>query len=819
MKNTFLLFLFLSFQGNILIAQKGNDLFDASQVHEINFTFSDLSFWDSLLVYYDDSSSFSGSDIPWLMADQIKIDGTILDSIGVRMRGKSSFRHASEFKKPFKVDLNEFVRGQDYDGMKKFNLHNGSCDPSQLRDFIAYDVLRTAGVKTPRVAHARVSINGQYWGLYSIIEQIDKTFVTNNFSNGKGNLYKNNAWSRLQWLGQEVLPYQEDIELKTNEDTDDWSDFLELVDVLNNTPDSIFAREIQKVFDVENYLRVLAADIALNNWDSYVDNQRNWYIYHNPDTDLFEWIPWDYNLSMGGDFDFDANPYRPLTAGCDLLAEFQYYEQGDVVLFLDKSEPRAQEWFWDFGNGVTSNLANPVVNFGDLKEAEVCLTVKRLENGSICEHTRCRPIEFSFDLATCQVDSGEISPHPIDDPIFQIVSREDDFCCTDGWDAVCEAKYQEILTGTDKLGELGIEYTRNLPLFIDDSSKVLIIRLMNVPEFKERFLELSCVMMATNFTKSRLTNLINQQTELIRPHIYEEPYPFFSKDYYEYDVGNGTGGGNDVNIPALQFFLDQRIPQVFNQLIDAGESCSMAFSPVRWQDITINEFVAASKDTTDGVPDADGEFDDWIELYNNTNQAIDLTGFFLTDKLDQPLKWTFPTNTIIEAGGYLVIWADKDEDQAGLHADFKLEKNGEALMLSHEDGTVIDSLSFGGQLANVAMARVPNGTGNFISQTPSFNKNNELVSSDKAVILAANFKVFPNPANQQITINFGSLSIDQPIQIYLRDMLGKTVNYTIPKATNSFVLPTTNYPNGIYYLDIQIAKHTFSKKLIVQHLN
>ena len=91
------------------------------------------------------------------------------------------------------------------------------------------------------------------------------------------------------------------------------------------------------------------------------------------------------------------------------------------------------------------------------------------------------------------------------------------------------------------------------------SSKVLIVRLMAVPEFRERFLDLFCVMMATNFTKPRLTNLIEQQTDLIKPAIYEEPYSFFSKDFYEYDVGNGTGGGNEVNIPPLQYFLDQRI--------------------------------------------------------------------------------------------------------------------------------------------------------------------------------------------------------------------------------------------------------------------
>ena len=817
MKNIFFTMFLLLLSLVQLQSQSGNNFYNPTIIHEINMTFEDSGFWDSLLVNYGDSSSFSGSDIKWVLANTITIDGTTLDSVGVRFRGKSSFRHASKFKKPFKIDMNEYVKGQDYDGMKKFNLHNGSCDPGQLRDFMAYNIMRTAGVKAPRVTHARVSINGQYWGLYSIIEQIDKTFVKNNFSNGSGNLYKNNAWSQLEWLGTELALYKEDIELKTNEAADDWSDYLELVDVLNNSPDSTFAEEIQKVLDVENYLRVLAVDIALNNWDSYVENRRNWYIYHNPETDLFEWIPWDYNLSMGGDFSFSANPYRPFQPDCKILSEFQYYQQGDVVLFLDKSEPRAQEWFWDFGNGTTSNLPNPVVNFGDLTQANVCLTVKRLEGNELCEHTRCRPIEFDFNIAECVPDSGLVSPYVIEDPIFQIVARVDDFCCEQSWDAVCEAKYQTILNGADKIGELGIEYSRNLKLFIDDSAKVLIVRLLNVPEFKQRYLDLTCVMMETNFTKSRLTELISFQTELIRPSIYQEPYPFFSKDYYEYDVGNGTGGGNNVNIPSLQYFLDQRIPQMFDQLLEVDESCESAFSTVQFQDITVNEFVASNKDSIGGVTDPNGQFEDWIELYNNTDDDIALQGFFLSDKIDQPLKWTFPPNTIIEAKDYLIVWADNDENEEGIHAAFKLSKNGESLMLSHEDGTIVDSLSFGEQITNLAMARIPNGTGDFVQLSPTFNKKNEFISKVFDVHLYENIEVYPNPANQQITIDFRNLKPKNNIQIIIRDMLGRKLQDYSKITTSSLVLPTYSFKNGLYFINVRIEEKSFTKRLVISH--
>ena len=819
MKNIFLISILLFFSLMSLCAQSGKAIFDPSVLHEIHLTFEEAGFWDTLLVNYKDSSSFSGSDIKWLMATEMEIDGTKLDSIGVRLRGKSSFDDASEFKKPLKIDLNEFIRGQHYDGMKKFNLHNGSCDPSQLRDFLAYDVMRTAGVKAPRVAHAKVYINGQYWGLYSIIEQIDKTFVKHNFSNGNGNLYKNNAWSRLEWLGTEVAPYQEDMELKTNEETANWSDFLELVNVINNTPDSTFAEAIQEVLNVETFLRALSVDIALNNWDSYVDNQRNWYIYHNPDTDLFEWIPWDYNLSMGGDFYYTANPYRPVTAGCDLIAEFQYYKTANVVSFLDKSEPTAQEWFWDFGNGQTSTLQNPIINFGEAIETNVCLTVKRLEDTNLCEHTRCRKIAFDFAVSECFSDSGQVAPYLTTDPIFQIITREDDYCCESTWDAICEAKYQALLTGQDKIGELGNDYDFNMPLFTNDSAKVLVIRLLSVPAFRQRFLDLTCVLMATNLTKSRLTNLIKRQTTLIRPSIHQEPYAFFSRDYYEYDVGNGTGGGNEVNIPPLQYFLDQRIPQVFERLIEAGEGCQSAFSEIRWQDITINEFVASNIDSLGGKMDAAGAFEDWIELFNNTNQTIDLEGYFLTDDITQPLKWTFPTNTEIEAGDYLIIWADKDEEEAGIHTSFKLGKNGEQLMLSHEDGTVIDSLSFGEQISNIAMARVPNGTGDFVQQEPTFNKNNDLVSSISETLFNQTFTLFPNPATEQITINIGTSLLKEKPVISIRNVLGSILLHRKEINKSSINLSTYNYFDGIYFIDIELKEKSFTKKLIINHLN
>ncbi len=143
-----------------------------------------------------------------------------------------------------------------------------------------------------------------------------------------------------------------------------------------------------------------------------------------------------------------------------------------------------------------------------------------------------------------------------------------------------------------------------------------------------------------------------------------------------------------------------------------------------FQDVVINELVA-SNDSTSGISDPAGSFPDWFELYNNTNDEVDLSGFYLSDKYDNITKWQFPDNTFIAANGYLTIWADGDEDEEGLHTSFKLSSGGEHLILSTSAELALDSLTFDILPTNVSFARIPNGTGNFVASPSTFNASND----------------------------------------------------------------------------------------------
>ncbi|MGE5395763.1 MAG: lamin tail domain-containing protein [Candidatus Saccharibacteria bacterium] len=138
--------------------------------------------------------------------------------------------------------------------------------------------------------------------------------------------------------------------------------------------------------------------------------------------------------------------------------------------------------------------------------------------------------------------------------------------------------------------------------------------------------------------------------------------------------------------------------------------------------IVINELLP--KNTTFGS-DQNGEFDDWIELYNLADKDIDISGYYLTDSKSNLTKWKFPEGTMLGKNGYLIIWADKDTLQAGLHTNFKLSSLGETILLLTPKMNVIEDVKYPATSLSKSYARIPNGTGDFVWSTPTFNAENK----------------------------------------------------------------------------------------------
>jgi hypothetical protein len=136
-------------------------------------------------------------------------------------------------------------------------------------------------------------------------------------------------------------------------------------------------------------------------------------------------------------------------------------------------------------------------------------------------------------------------------------------------------------------------------------------------------------------------------------------------------------------------------------------------SPVRGQEaggILINEFLASNSAS---LLDPDfSQYADWIELYNPTAGSVHLSHLYLTDDLLHPQKWQIPEGITIQANQYFIFWADGEDN--GIHTNFKLDKGGEAIGLFDQNGSLIDSLTYGNQITDISYGRDSTNPSNWL---------------------------------------------------------------------------------------------------------
>lgn len=286
---------------------EGDALFDTDQVFELRLTFPNADFWPQL-----NADHAATNDVyRWANAEVIDASGTYtFDSVGVRLKGNSSYDFYPTTKKPIKLDFDRFVDGQDLHGLKKLNLNNCWSDPTFLREKVLFDVCRHEGVLAPRASFVNVYLNDEHWGLYSAVEQVDKTFLDRWLGENDGNLFKAGdnytpdggglgQEADLNYYGATAASYTGRYELKTNEIQNDWSDLIDLLELIDNEPIAVLAAELPERTELDGVMRSLALDNLFGNMDAYYGSARNYYLYHDSTTFKWHWIHWDANMAFG----------------------------------------------------------------------------------------------------------------------------------------------------------------------------------------------------------------------------------------------------------------------------------------------------------------------------------------------------------------------------------------------------------------------------------------------------------------------------------------------------------------------------------------
>lgn len=232
--------------------------------------------------------------------------------VGVRFKGNSSLQSSwtsGILKLSFKLDFDEFedqypqIDNQRFYGFKKLSLKNNYNDKSMLREKVAADVFRDAGIASSHAAIYTVYVDHgdgpEYFGVYTLVEEVDDTVIDTQFSNNDGNLYKPDGTGASFAEGS----FSEDVFVKkTNEEEADFGDVQSLFTALHAdnrlTDPETWRTNLEAVFDTDTFLKYLAVNTVIQNWDTYGRMTHNYYLYNNPDTEKLSWIPWDNNEAL-----------------------------------------------------------------------------------------------------------------------------------------------------------------------------------------------------------------------------------------------------------------------------------------------------------------------------------------------------------------------------------------------------------------------------------------------------------------------------------------------------------------------------------------
>lgn len=717
--------------------------FDDSYVHEIKLYFEDEEGWYDEL--YDGHAN--DPDDPYFSAKFV-YDDIELDPIGINFKGHSSFMGES-YKKSFRIDFNYYDSDAEFFGLKKLNLNNGHMDPTMLREKIFWDFASNY-VSTVRCVFTRVYVNDEYFGLYTAIEHIDDEFIESRYGSKEGgNLYRAETAGTLNYLGESESLYSSSYELKTNENENDFSKLISLTNILENTPAENFEEEIEKVLDVEDTLYCMALLNIFASLDSYIGSAHNFYLYENEETGLINYILWDSNEAFGR-FTFG------LDEGQDVrLIDPFWTPTSSSMGVMSASETLTDESTID---GLAPPGGRPPIGpdapgneFSQLGIDRPLF--ERLMEVESYNHTYLRilaeMIRDGFNVEFMENQIQELADLIRDDiyadPYRVYTNEQFESTLTDGY------SNQNNIFGLESFIEIRSTYLNETLNAYAKKEDIQLneISLDNggiISDEKgdyDPWIEIYNLGPGqVNLDHLYLTDDVNDPDQWAFPNLKLDDGEF----YLFWADGEVSEGSNHLSFELLdeggEIFLYVESAEGNFRLLD-----EITYPPLiqnssygkypdgdgEWQDFSdyptpnyanqennlvvklptmlfINEFMAENQNTIED-PDDNGNYADWIEIYNSGNQSVDLSGMFLTDFILDPTLWVFPEGSIIGAKSFLIIWADNEPEQGTYHTNFKLSGSGEEIGLISNDGsTIIDFIQYSESIQDFSIGRIPDGS-------------------------------------------------------------------------------------------------------------
>jgi spore coat protein CotH len=273
-------------------------LFDASRLHDVQINMS-ADDWSRLRANYLLNTNYDAT---------VTFDGETIANSTIRSRGSGT---RNGIKPGLRVDFNRKIKSQTFHGFKTLVVDNMYNDASFLREQLAFAVFREAGITVPRESFARLTVNGQYWGLYAIVEPIDQHFVASHVDDGDGNLFEYNApnppagqllsWGFVLSRGATIDGYvPSPFEPKTHEDDLDGSALLDFIRTVTDARDATFVDEVSAFVDPRVLLTYYAVEVATGEVDGLTSflGINNFYLYQREHSRSFVFLPWDHDFNF-----------------------------------------------------------------------------------------------------------------------------------------------------------------------------------------------------------------------------------------------------------------------------------------------------------------------------------------------------------------------------------------------------------------------------------------------------------------------------------------------------------------------------------------
>lgn len=579
-----------------------------------------------------------------------------VQTVGVRFRGNTS---RDKQKMSFRVSFNTFEAGRKFHELEKLNLNAETNDPSMIRSKLSWHLFRKLGVPASRSNHVLLYINNDFYGVYINTEHIDEVFAKSRFDTNDGNLYKCLWPADLAYRGSDQSNYkfesygQRPYALRINEEWDDFGDLAAMITILHGYSGETLRAKLEQHINIDQYLKVMAVDILTGNWDGYIGNQNNYYLYRDPESGCFEFIPYDLDNTWGIDYlgeDWARKSiyswnrsWKPLyekllgIESCKLL--FSAFVR-ELAVYMDSPELRGEVERWT---------------------AQISAWVQQdswysLDQGF--SHT-------DFSLALDQAwNSG--NDH-VKYGVFEYAGIRSQTALSE---ALTTAPPPMISSfkGDPLPGSLTLEWTAET--FSGPLSSTLHYRI-------------------DEGTWERI----------------EDTSPV------SVDAETGALTFNEaIPVPGSESLVEAYVTvddQSAHTSMYPREHYTLSY-PLLSGPLYINEFMASN---SNAIMDSYGEYDDWVEIYNSGKNSIWMGDKFLSDDRGDPGKYRFPQENL-DAGSFWLIWLDGQPEQGEKHAPFKIKSAGEHLRISAAPSkgyTPIDSLNFSLQSTDVAYGRSMDG--------------------------------------------------------------------------------------------------------------